>query len=108
METYQRPPQSLRFRALETSLVEWKLQDPNTGEESDGALETSLVEWKLNEIHSAPPGVPTLETSLVEWKRPGPLWYSSLPIPLGNFLSGMETAYDGGAEPDDDAPWKLP
>ena len=49
---------------LETSLVEWKLQDPNTGEESDGALETSLVEWKLSPSGRAKNAV------RIPWKLP--------------------------------------
>ncbi len=71
-------------------------------------LETSLVEWKLNEIHSAPPGVPTLETSLVEWKQRKIVVIVSGRKNLGNFLSGMETVLELKLRDLDEPPWKLP
>ena len=58
---------------------------------SPSALETSLVEWKPTPWGRWVAGQSSLETSLVEWKHLALVLSSSIGMPLGNFLSGMET-----------------
>ena len=55
--------------ALETSLVEWKLDAVYPHMIVLCALETSLVEWKHPSTLSEAYISRALETSLVEWKR---------------------------------------
>ena len=63
------------------------------------ALETSLVEWKLPLLWIELAMERSLETSLVEWKRRDGLSGRIYGLSLGNFLSGMETTRDAPSRP---------
>ena len=78
-------------RALETSLVEWKLDRRTLPETFPFALETSLVEWKPLTTKNCDWLQLPLETSLVEWKLTREYAHEWEDYALGNFLSGMET-----------------
>ena len=104
-------------RALETSLVEWKLPLLWIELAMERSLETSLVEWKrrdglsgriyglslgnflsgMETTRDAPsrPFAHALETSLVEWKLQNDAVSKKALLDLGNFLSGMETRTPG-------------
>ena len=54
METGIRGDDRVPLRALETSLVEWKLPFGGREQGRGDALETSLVEWKPGAIPGSP------------------------------------------------------
>ena len=73
METLRLPVRETQRRGpLETSLVEWKQNNPDAGFTPLFPLETSLVEWKLFFGGEGAALCFSLETSLVEWKQCAP------------------------------------
>ena len=86
METGIRGDDRVPLRALETSLVEWKLPFGGREQGRGDALETSLVEWKLDSRVAK----------------------DLCAVALGNFLSGMETHPQSAPGRVPATPWKLP